>query len=115
MSAYDELMQKQAAFMQTPGYMEKQAFGILGRLGRKAVNAIDNKLLGAFAARPKTTATLAAAGGVGLPASLYANLGQYIENAQQAKQIEDLSAKADTLSKIMDVLKTQQAVQEASK
>lgn len=25
MSAYDELMQKQAAFMQTPGYMEKQA------------------------------------------------------------------------------------------
>ena len=30
MSAYDELMQKQAAFTTTPGYMEKQAWGFSG-------------------------------------------------------------------------------------
>ena len=35
MSAYDELMQKQAAFMQTPGYMEKQAAAAVGKDGLK--------------------------------------------------------------------------------
>lgn len=35
MSAYDELMQKQAAFMQTPGYMEKQAAAAVGKEGLK--------------------------------------------------------------------------------
>lgn len=101
MSAYDELMQKQASFMQTPGYMEKQAFGILGRLGRKAVNAIDNKLLSAFAGHPKTTAALAAAGGVGLPVSLMGNASQWLENYNQGRKIEKLQRKADALDQII--------------
>lgn len=39
MSAYDELMQKQAAFMQTPGYMEKQA-GAKGKALKEGVEAL---------------------------------------------------------------------------
>ena len=39
MSAYDELMQKQAAFMQTPGYMEKQA-GVKGKTLKEGVETL---------------------------------------------------------------------------
>lgn len=46
MSAYDELMQKQAAFMQTPGYMEKQA-GAKGELLEKGVGTLVRKYTGA--------------------------------------------------------------------
>lgn len=47
MSAYDELMQKQAAFTATPGYMEKQAFPAIIGWGARLLPRLLPRLLGA--------------------------------------------------------------------